>query len=220
VIVRAHLFGSPPAPESAPVAAAKALVLTGVIADTDPHGGLAILGETVAQARVYAVGDTLPGGARLDSVYPDHVLIDRTGRLESVALPHQRLAALEPALSETLVAGNADTEPPLQRETVAPPPQADSPAGASIAQIARADRVTVAGGSGYRISPAVGGAQPFLRLGLRPGDVLTAIGGASLDDPARSAELLKNTLASTEPQVTVIRNGVVQQLTLQPQGPQ
>ena len=55
------------------------LVLTGIIAAEDPQNGLAILGQTAASAKVYAVGDNVPGGAKLHSVYSDRVVIDRGG---------------------------------------------------------------------------------------------------------------------------------------------
>src|SRR5579862_1741011 len=51
------------------------LVLTGIIAGNDPKSGLAILGPSAQTAKVYAVGDNVPGGVKLHSVYNDHVLI-------------------------------------------------------------------------------------------------------------------------------------------------
>ena len=65
------------------------LVLTGTIAGNDPQNGLAILGQSAQTAKVYAVGDNVPGGAKLHSVYSDRVIIDRNGQLESLALPRQ-----------------------------------------------------------------------------------------------------------------------------------
>jgi serine protease Do len=51
-------------------------------------------------------------------------------------------------------------------------------------------------------------------LGLQPGDLVTAINGASLDDPNRGAEILNTLTASTTAQVSVERNGTTQQLAL------
>src|SRR4029077_4171840 len=91
-IADAHLFGftniqtaqqdTPNLPQSN-----LPLVLVGIIAADDPESGLAILGENAAAAKVYAVGDNVPGGAKLHQVLADRVVIDRNGVLESLMLP-------------------------------------------------------------------------------------------------------------------------------------
>ncbi len=92
-IVNAHLFGIAAAPgasevdPSAAPATQMSLVLVGTIAQTDPEKGLAIIGESAAAAKVYAVGKTITGGTRLHSVYPDRVILDRGGKLEALMLP-------------------------------------------------------------------------------------------------------------------------------------
>src|SRR5215469_5237909 len=70
-ITNTHLFGEAPAAAGNGANAPQTsmpLVLTGVIAANDPRDGLAILGPSVAATKVYAVGDDIPGGARLHSV--------------------------------------------------------------------------------------------------------------------------------------------------------
>src|SRR5580700_11174884 len=81
-ITNGHLFGT--AADSAKNAnAADAtqtsmqLVLTGIIAGKDPKVRFAIVGENATAAKVHAVGDNVPGGAKLHSVYSDRVLLDR-----------------------------------------------------------------------------------------------------------------------------------------------
>src|SRR5579871_3807940 len=70
-ITSAHLFGEPPIAARPVQNAANAqqtslpLVLVGIIAADDPADGLAILGENAAAAKVFAVGDNIPGGAKL-----------------------------------------------------------------------------------------------------------------------------------------------------------
>ena len=82
------------------------LVLTGIIAGNDPQNGLAILGQTPQTAKVYAVGDNVPGGAKLHSVYSDRVVIDRNGQLESLALPRQINAGNAPPPSAAVLQGD------------------------------------------------------------------------------------------------------------------
>jgi C-terminal processing protease CtpA/Prc len=57
-------------------------------------------------------------------------------------------------------------------------------------------------------------AEAFLRLGLRPGDLVTAIDGAPLDDPSRGEQILSTLGNSSEAHITVLRNGQQQDLTL------
>jgi general secretion pathway protein C len=96
-ITSAHLFGEVPVEARAQDAAtlqqtSLPLVLVGIIAADNPEDGLAILGENAAGAKVYAVGDNVPGGAKLHQVLADKVIIDRNGVLEALMLPR----ALQP----------------------------------------------------------------------------------------------------------------------------
>src|ERR1700681_2837090 len=98
-ITNAHLFGAAPALKQDGANAPQTsmpLVLTGIIAGNDPQNGLAILGQTAQTAKVFAVGDTVPGGAKLHSVYIDRVVIDRNGQLESLVLPRQLAGSAAP----------------------------------------------------------------------------------------------------------------------------
>jgi general secretion pathway protein C len=54
----------------------------------------------------------------------------------------------------------------------------------------------------------------FMRLGLRPGDQVTAINGTPLDDRDRGEQILHTLGSSSEAHVTVIRNGQQQDLVL------
>ena len=80
-IVNAHLFGMAGAQAggNAPQTTIP-LILAGVIAEKDPSKGQAIIGDTATSGKLFAVGAMLPGGARLNGVYGDHVLIERGGR--------------------------------------------------------------------------------------------------------------------------------------------
>lgn len=209
-ITNTHLFGIAPMPAgegggaNAPQTSMP-LVLTGVIAANDPRDGLAILGPSVTATKVYAVGDNIPGGARLHAVLSDHVLLERNGSLESLALPRQ-LASSAPAPSLSA----APTEAPLvqrMQELVSRNP-------GIIGDIMRPQPVFANGKQqGFRVYPGRD-RQAFARLGLQPGDLVTAIDGTPLDDPARAQEILHTLGSSSEARVTVLRNGRQQDLTL------
>src|SRR5690606_24639258 len=94
-----HLFGvaqAPPPPDvtNAPQTQMN-LLLSAVFASSDPQQGLAIIGETAQNTKVYAVGAGVRQGTRLHSVYHDRVLLDRGGALESLSLPKPNTAGLQ-----------------------------------------------------------------------------------------------------------------------------
>jgi general secretion pathway protein C len=206
-ITSTHLFGEAPLAASNGANAPQTsmpLVLTGVIAANNPNDGLAILGPNAAATKVYAVGDNIPGGARLHAVLSDHVLLERDGRLEALALPRLISGnAPPPSLTAAPVAPVIDR----MRELVSRDP-------GIIGDIMRPEPVFAGGRQqGFRVYPGRD-AEAFLRLGLRPGDLVTAIDGTSLDDPARGAQILSTLGNSSEAHVTVLRNGQQQDLTL------
>jgi len=103
-----HLLGTPPAaagagaapapepePEPEPaVLSAEALPdsesglrLTGIVATGRGEAGRAVIAAERGSEQEYAVGDTLPGGARLQAVDTYSVVIRRDGQLEALRLP-------------------------------------------------------------------------------------------------------------------------------------
>jgi general secretion pathway protein C len=180
------------------------LVLTGIIAADDPQTGLAILGQTPANAKVFAVGDTVPGQAKLHAVYTDKVIIDRGGVLETLALPKQVAPGAPPPRMALA------TEEPVadrMRKLITEQPSL-------LTDVMRPQPVFANGKqTGYRVYPGRNRAA-FGKLGLKPGDLVTAINGTSLDDPDHGQEIFRTLGSSAEAHVTVTRNGQQQDLTL------
>jgi len=211
-IVNAHLFGVAGASgsgETDPTAVATTqmnLVLVGTIAEADPQKGYAIVGDSPATARVYSVGKTITGGTKLHSVYPDRVILDRGGKLEALLLPKK------------FTGGGMSASRP-------PPPPPDANLGqrlqdlaaqnpAAITEIIRPQPVFANGQQrGYRVYPGRN-RQQFARIGLMPGDLVTAINGTPLDDPARGMEILQSMNSATEVTVTIERNGQPTQISI------
>jgi general secretion pathway protein C len=206
-ITGAHLFGAAPAAKQDGANAPQTsipLVLTGTIAGNDPQNGLAILGPTAQTAKVYAVGDNVPGGAKLHSVYSDRVVIDRNGELESLALPRQVTSTAPPPSTAMLSSENSmehmrrmiSEQPSLLADVIHPQPVMDH-----------------GHMNGFRVYPGRN-RMAFMRLGLRPGDQVTAINGTPLDDRDRGEQIMHTLSSASEARVTVIRNGQTQDLNL------
>jgi general secretion pathway protein C len=214
-VVSAHLFGvaAPDAgtqdPANAPQSTAN-LVLAGTIATQDPKRGVAIISDG-GPSKVYSVGDNV-GGATLHSVYLDHVILDRGGQLETLLLPR--------------LLGPGMLGPPVVRR----PGGSDGRTIAAVDNIRRMvqqdptilDQVmrtvpsydSVAGRlRGFRAYPGRN-RQIFNKLGLKPGDLVTAINGTALDDPQRSQEVFNTIQTSDHVTVTLERGGQKQDITL------
>jgi general secretion pathway protein C len=211
-LVNAHLFGNAAVQASGDAANAPPssmpLVLAGVLATEDPKEGMAIIGESAQAAKVVSVGAQVPGGAQLHSVYADRAIIDRSGTLESVFLPRRSSAAgLSPAAQPTPQAATNDAMLDRMRRLVNDDP-------GLIGQVMRPQPV-FAGGKmrGFRVYPGAN-RQAFSRLGLRAGDLVTAINGTPLDDKDRAQEIFGTLSSSTDARVSITRNGRQQELVL------
>jgi general secretion pathway protein C len=200
-ILRANLFGqgAPAAGTGNAPVTSMALVLAGVIADVDEKRGFAMLGTTATDIKVYRVGDSVPGGARLSSVLVDRVLLDRGGTLEALMIPRVTAGVAGPLVS-------APT--PVSGGSVARVQQVLRNNPTLLNQVIQRQPVISPEGKlrGLRVYPGTN-VQAFNRLGLRPGDLVTAINGTTLEDQTRSEEIFNSMNGAAEGRVTVIRNG-------------
>lgn len=209
-VLNAKLFGSaanPGAgdPTNAPPTSVP-MVLAGVLADPDPQLGFAIIGESAAAAKLRRVGEALPGGATLHSIYGDRVIISRGGALESVTLPRQ-LSSTPLVSNLPAVGGEAGAAVDRMRTLVQRDP-------GLIGDLMRPTKVFDKGQlRGYRVYPGRNPAA-FSRLGLRPGDLITSINGTPLDDPSRGDEIMRTMGSAAEVRVSLIRNGRPSDLNL------
>jgi len=95
-IIAAHLFGraeqkKEPVQKVAPKTRLN-LALTGVIASNDPKYARAIIASGSKPAKSYGIGDTLgKSDVKLHSIEADKVLLERNGKLESLAMVRNQL---------------------------------------------------------------------------------------------------------------------------------
>src|ERR1700678_3065507 len=210
-LVSAHIFGiatadsSTRAPANAPRSTAN-LVLAGTIATQDPKRGVAIVSDG-GPSKVYSVGDRI-GGASLHSVYLDRVILDRGGALETLVLPrllpNSSPAGRRSRVDPRTVAAVDDIRHMVQEDP------------GKLGQVMRvvASYDNVAGKlRGFRAYPGRNRAI-FGKLGLKPGDLVTAINGTQLDDPQHSQEVFNTIQTSDRVSVTVERGGQKQEITL------
>jgi general secretion pathway protein C len=210
-IISAHLFGvaevRTQSEDSARESTAN-LVLNGTIATEDPKHGVAIISDG-GPGKVYSVGNNV-GGASLYSVYLDHVILDRAGTLETLKLPRLQLTGREPGVRRQIGAqGNVATNLENVRRMV----QADPGLLGEIMRAVPSFDNKANKLRGFRVYPGRN-RSAFANLGLRPGDLVTAINGTPLDDPQHGQEIFNTIQSSATAAVTVERGGQNVELSL------
>jgi general secretion pathway protein C len=215
VLASSHLFGEA-AQRTTPVMTAVvdapettlSLALKGILShEEDPNGG-AIISSNRGEDRAYRVGQTIEGadGATLHSVYADRVLLDRSGRLETLRLPKELTASTASMLQSPLPQASAAPNGSL-REVI-------SENASRLTDIVRlAPHVQEGQVVGFRVNPGRD-AETFAALGLQAGDVVTDINGTVLNDPGQGLQVFQSLGETTQANVTVLRDGVPQVIVI------
>jgi general secretion pathway protein C len=179
------------------------LTLTGILAIEDDGKGTALISANRGENRKYETGQTIEGadGATLHSVYPDRVLINRAGQLETLRFPKELTASAAPmgmpAIQQSQLPSGSLREVISENAT-------------RITEIVRiAPHVQEGRVVGFRVNPGRDSAA-FEALGLRPGDVVTDINGTVLDDPSQGLQVFQSLGETSQANVTVLRDGVPQ----------
>jgi general secretion pathway protein C len=215
-VVSAHLFGVAAAdssaqdPDNAPQSSAN-LLLAGTIATQDPRHGVAIISDGGAPSKVYSVGERISGAA-LHSVYLDHVILDRAGVLETLLLPRQLPpSGRAPAVTRRVPGSDPRTAAAVDniRRMVQQDPSILDQVMRTVASYDNAAGKL----RGFRAYPGRNRAI-FSKLGLKAGDLVTAINGTPLDDPQRSQDVFNTIQTSDHVTVTIERGGQRQDITL------
>jgi general secretion pathway protein C len=195
------------------------LTLRGIIAFNDAGEGSAIIEHRSRQA-IYSVDDELPvsGTVVLAKVMPDQVVLDNGGTYELLrlyppsALDTQAVGApqavpvtrSQPAAAATVVDKRADAEAAALAAGYRDQLYADPQSLADLVRIAavRADGAL----RGYRVTPGQNRVQ-FEQLGFRAGDLVLAVNGLSLSDPANTMRLYQAMRSATEASFDLLRGG-------------
>lgn len=223
------LFGDAAAPvvagsESAP-ATNLSLQLLGVFSTGDTRLAGAVVAERGKDGELFRVGAALPGGATLEKVEADKVLLRRRGQLETLRFD---VAPRSDAGSAT--AGDAPKGLDMAagfrglKDRLSRPPADDggSEAGdatskakkmlASLGDDLKSNPDSVLGdlglksasGGGYLVGDGPN-AEAMRNLGLRPGDVVLSVNGKPIGNVQNDARLVDEVKASGEARVEIRR---------------
>ena len=217
-IMDSDLFGAVSSESAAPVTPAAVSVLEApettlnlqlkaTVSDTlENRRGAAIIASSEVE-KTYTVSDVIEGagGAQLHAIYSDRVILNRAGRLETLSLPTEYTTAN---------AGAVYAAPPIPFPGTTTLRSVISDNATRINEIVRvAAHIEQGRMIGFRLNP---GEQPeqFAALGFQPGDVVTEINGTAMSDPSRGLQVFESLGESTMANVTVIRDGTPQVLTI------
>lgn len=187
-------------PEDAPETQLN-LVLTGILNGSGSETRVAVRSGGDAD-KIYAIGDKLPGDARIVAVRPDRVILEKGGHHETLRLP-RTLLPLDVKLTGTAVSPPASEAAELLRELRE---QFQTNPDAVLARIPMSVESRDGVFGGYRL---LAGNEPGLleRLGLMPGDVLTSVNGVVLSSPAKGMEALGGLSRSRVLHASLLRGG-------------
>lgn len=201
-------FGRPDASSAQPTSLA--LALRGVILADPRSASSALIAPAGGQPISYGVGQAVPGGATIEEIAFDRVLLRVNGRLERLDLPRISAAGATPvpaasAVSPSPVAtvpptGPSDGSGPQPMQAIAGPPAA--PGGGPLSLLDKLGAAPV--GGAYRV-----GAQPSAearQAGLLPGDVIERINGLPATAVASDRQLIAQMMAGPA-QIDVLRGG-------------
>jgi general secretion pathway protein C len=217
-----HVFGEAgnetPVKKATPVDAPETrlkLTLSGVFASADPANARAIVGDPRGSEQSYAVGDPLPGGAKLSEIYPDRIILERGSGFETLRLPREEGVSSAPRsyshrsathLNSSTSASRVEAFTRYRNEIKQNP--------ASFLNYVRATPAKQDGrfiGFALQEGPQAGA---FEELGLSPGDIVTGINGVAIESPADGMKAMQALGEGDSVDVTLLRGGQEVSLSL------
>ena len=219
-IVDADLFGEyveqPAGPAVQPLEAPETqleLSLSATVSGARAEGfGVAVIANAGVES-TYSVNEEIEGtgGAVLQAIRSDRVIIDVAGQFQTLRLPRSDPA--ENALALTA----AEPNPFAPLGTAASPSSPETTQSSDALRLSRIAHAVphVEQGTmvGFRLNPR-GDPAPFEALGFEPGDVVTEINGAALREPGQAPEVFERLAESEQANLVLIRDGSPRVVTI------
>jgi len=192
------------------------LELRGVLATEIPDMARAIIASDSGDDESFKVGDSLGSGASVRAIYSDRVILERGGELETLRLPREEGDGLTLSTRDN---GSGRASRNGGDERVVPEDVADLRSAIEedperITDVIRPTPHHVDGEMvGFRIFPGRM-RDAFRDMGLRAGDVVTAVNGQNLDSPAAGMQLLNDLKDASSVELTIQRGGEETRVTI------
>jgi general secretion pathway protein C len=180
------------------------LTLKGVLAATPMERASAIIAQGKAgKEDIYGVGDKMPGGVIIKEIYPEYVVLERSGQLETLKLQKEsgltNIKSMRTGNNLSSAKSPAAALKAIRKDILKNP--------ASFGEYALPVVVKVNGKQiGYRLQPQKKG-QLLAELGIQSTDVITQINGVKLDKPQNGISALRKLSTAKNLSIVVKRNG-------------
>lgn len=197
------------------------LKLLGVTVGDPQQESSAIIAPSGRPGDFYRIGDTVQGRTRLSAVYKDKVILDTSGRLETLKFDesigkgssvertsksasqssrsnqrrseHKSAQKKSGSLLKKFKSVKSATEfVDLATEEIGDDPQA---------AMRKMGLVAVGSGQGYRVSPG----SPLRQFQLKPGDIVLSVNSQPLGDPSADHQLLQDIQSANSVRIEVQR---------------
>ncbi len=211
-ISQQHLFGIAGAKKAEPVTTEAPdtrlnLKLHGVFALDDEEKGYALIASGSKPEKLLHVGDKLPGNIELKAVYPDRVIISRSGKAETLRLPASKSTGITYTKNKRGSGRDLPATSNLgefRRQITRNPSKLAELINTAPAR--RSGRFV-----GYRITTLK--QHPILNaLDIRTGDIVTKINGIDINSPASGMKALTALSKAQQLSLTIDRNGQIMEV--------
>lgn len=207
-IADAHLFGifQQTATQTAKADAPDTrlnLVLKGVLATNPMEYGSAIIsmGKN-GEEKTYVIGEKV-SSATLKEIYADRIILERSGKLETLRMPKESTSGLKSSPknnSKSVAASGPGAVLSDIRKQILKNPTSFGKFAIPV-PVKKNGKV-----QGYRLQPQ-GDRALFDAVGLEPSDVITAVNGVELSNPAEGLKALRSLQRAKSINLTILRNG-------------
>jgi general secretion pathway protein C len=187
------------------------LTLKGVLAAIPMEMASAIIAQGKnGKEDIYGIGDVMPGGVTIKEIHPEYIVLERSGRLETLKL--QKISGLDGFGSGDN--SNLQTGSSSNRYSQGSPAETLNDIRSNImknptsfGEYALPVVVKENGKQiGYRLKPQQKG-QMLSELGIENGDVITQINGVKLDNQQNGISALRKLSTAKNLNIVVKRNG-------------
>lgn len=206
----AHLFGEyqqksvSPVKKDAPETKLN-LVLKGVLAAQPMTKASAIIAKGKnGKEDIYGIGDRV-SSAKIKEIHADRVILERSGRFETLRLPKDfsNNTLIKSASGQNISRQSEDTPGSVLGNIRSKILKNPTSFGEYAIPVPYNENGKL---KGYRLQPQ-GNTALFDQVGLNPNDVVIAINGVQLNDPAKGLKALRELQKAKQVDITVLRNG-------------
>ncbi|HEU0197398.1 MAG TPA: type II secretion system protein GspC [Nevskiaceae bacterium] len=190
------------------------LKLLGILANRlYPGQSRALIAPGGEADKPYALGQAITSGVLLKAIFPDRVVLLRNGSLETLRLHLNQGDDNTPESNVPIaVAGEAGNSA-VKLSSIRTKLLANPSIAGQFIRVQPVAGNAGQGQEGYRIFPGPN-RSAFAASGLHPGDIVTAVNGVPLNNPAQTLQLLSELSRAQSVTLTIKRGGQTQTKTL------